>query len=115
MRGEPMAWRDVRLRNKFIFGFGSILLLFALTVFVSVLGVEKIVDDASEVIDGNKVSAKLEQGLSDHLQWASEVSSFITDREVQELSVEVNPRECDFGKWFYGQGRQNAESIYPGL
>jgi methyl-accepting chemotaxis protein len=110
-----MAWRDVRLRNKFIVGFGSILLLFALTVFVSVLGVERIVDDATEVIEGNKVSAKLEQGLSDHLQWASEVSSFITDREVQELSVEVDPRECGFGKWFYGQGRQNAENIYPGL
>ncbi len=110
-----MAWRDVRLRNKFIIGFGSILLLFALTVFISVLGVEKIVDNATEVIAGNKVSAKLEQGLSDHLQWASQVSAYITDREVQELDVEVDPRQCGFGQWFYGQGRQQAEKIYPGL
>ena len=110
-----MAWRDVRLRNKFIVGFGSILMLFAITVVVAVMGIERIVDDAAEVIEGNKVTAKLEQGLSDHLQWASNVSAYITDRDVQELDVEVDPRQCSFGQWFYGQGRQNAQKVYPGL
>jgi methyl-accepting chemotaxis protein len=114
-KGAPMAWRDVSLRNKFIVGFGSILLLFAVTVLVAVMGIERVVDDANEVIEGNKVTAKLEQGLSDHLQWASQVSTYITDRDVQKLEVEFDPRQCSFGQWFYGQGRRHAEEVYPGL
>ncbi|MFP4428395.1 MAG: methyl-accepting chemotaxis protein [Desulfovermiculus sp.] len=110
-----MAWKDVRLQNKFIAGFGSILLLFALTAVVAILGIERIVNDAEEVIDGKTVSAKLEQGLSDHLQWVSEVSSFINEKDVNELDVQMDPRQCNFGQWFYGQGRQNAENVYPGL
>ena len=110
-----MAWKDVRLRNKFLAGFGTILVLFIVTVTVAYFGTERIVHNAEEVINGNKVSAKLEQGLSDHLQWANVVSTYITDRDSGDLDVEFNPRECDFGQWFYGEGRTQAETMFPQL
>ena len=110
-----MAWKDVRLRNKFLVGFGTILGLFIVTVTVAYFGTERIVYNAEEVINGNKVTAKLEQGLSDHLQWANVVSTYITDRDVENLDVEFNPRECDFGQWFYGDGRTRAEEMFPQL
>ncbi len=110
-----MKWKDVRLRNKFGIGFGSIMILFCFAVIWAIMGIGNIVDDARQVIEANKIKGKFEQALSDHLEWASQVSSFINDRDVTSLDVEVDPTKCNFGQWFYSDQRRKAEEMIPEL
>jgi methyl-accepting chemotaxis protein len=51
----------------------------------------------------------------DHLKWAGAVNALLTDASVTELAVQTDPRQCGFGKWYYGEGRQHAEHLVPEL
>ncbi len=110
-----MRWKDVSLKGKFTVGFGVVLLLLILVGVWSVLGIGGIVDNASEVIDGNKLRGEFVQRVVDHLNWAGDVSAFISDENVTELNVQLDPRKCGFGQWYYGQGRQQAEAMVPAI
>ncbi len=110
-----MHWKNLKLRTKILAGFSLLLLILAGLGIWATLGIGNIVDDASEVIDGNKLRGEIVQREVDHLNWAAQVSALITDPEVNELAVETNPRECGFGKWYYGEGRKHAEELVPQL
>ncbi|NBC30483.1 MAG: HAMP domain-containing protein [Spirochaetes bacterium] len=110
-----MRWKDFRLGVKLTIGFGVVLLVLAALVIWAVMGVQGIVNNASEVITGNKLRGDLVQREVDHLNWANEVNALITDEHVHDLSVETDPTQCAFGKWFYGEGRRTAEREIPAI
>ncbi len=103
------------LGKKIGTGFGTILGLLCLVGVWSLLGVGGIVDNATEVIDGNKLKGLIVQREVDHLNWANQVGALITDDAVTELTVQTDPHKCGFGKWYYSQERQEAENFVPGL
>ena len=108
-------WKDLKLAKKIGVGIGSMVLILAIVSFLSYSGVGGIVHDAVEVIDGNKLDALIVQKEVDHLNWASEVNSLLTDDTVTELTVQTDDHLCGFGQWLYGQGRKQAEHIVPEL
>ncbi len=103
------------LGKKIGFGFGTILSLLCVVGVWSLLGVTGIVSDATEVIDGNKLKGLMVEKEVDHLNWANQVSQLVTDEDVHELSVEMDPQKCAFGQWLYSDSRQVAENMVPGL
>ncbi len=110
-----MRWKDVSLKGKFFVGFGvTLLLLGGITVW-AIVGIGNIVSNAGEVIDGNKLKAAFVQRIVDHLNWAQKVNSFLTDHTVNTLDVQMDPHQCGFGQWYYGQGRKQAELLVPEL
>ncbi|WP_029897194.1 methyl-accepting chemotaxis protein [Desulfohalovibrio reitneri] len=108
-----MSWKNISLKGKFGVGFGAVLLLLLLVGGWAFLGVGDITENAEEVIHGNELRGEFTSRLVDHLEWAEAVSVFVTDDEQNTLDVQLNPRECGFGKWYYGQGRQEAEEMVP--
>ncbi|SDE72578.1 methyl-accepting chemotaxis protein, partial [Desulfuromonas thiophila] len=108
-----MNWKDLRLRTKFAVGFGLVLALLVAVGVWSILGISGIVDNAAEVIDGNKLKGEMVQREVDHLNWAGKVNALLTDDKVTELAVETDPRQCAFGRWYYGEGRHAAEALVP--
>jgi methyl-accepting chemotaxis protein len=96
-------------------GFTTILvILLALGGWV-IWGISDIIGHASEVIDGNKIDAELAQREVDHLNWAAQVSTLLTDEAVTELSVQTDPTACGLGHFLHGEGRQHAEELVPEL
>jgi methyl-accepting chemotaxis protein len=83
--------------------------------FVSVRGVNLIMRDGIEVMAGNKLRGELLQREVDHLKWAQELGRFVYDDKVSELNVQLDHRQCGFGKWYYGSGKQEAEALLPSL
>jgi methyl-accepting chemotaxis protein len=79
------------------------------------MGIGGIVGNAGEVIEGNKLRAEIVQKEVDHLNWANKLNAFLTDKNVTTLDVQTDPTKCAFGKWFYGNERENAESLVPKL
>lgn len=110
-----MKWKNLRLSAKFLIGFGSILVLLLLVGGWSIFGVNGIVGDAVEVIEGNKLRGEIVQREVDHLQWTIALNALLTDEKVTSLQVETDPHKCGFGSWYYGEERAQAEKLVPQL
>ncbi len=110
-----MSWRNMSFGKKIGVGFGAVLFLLSVVGFLSFSGVGKIVANAKEVIDGNKLDGSLAQKEVDHLNWANKVNALLTDETVTTLKVQTDDHKCGFGKWLYGEDRKHAESLVPSL
>ena len=69
-----MSWKDLTIGKKIVAGYGVVLFLLALFAILNYLGVQRMKFDAEEVIEGNKLTAVLNQKEVDHLNWAAKVS-----------------------------------------
>ncbi|MDH5522556.1 MAG: methyl-accepting chemotaxis protein [Desulfobulbaceae bacterium] len=96
-------------------GFSVILIMLVVIAAANYLGVGKILINANEVIDGNKLDGNLAQKEVDHLNWVAQVNSLLNDDEVTELKVETDHSKCGFGKWLYGDERKAAEKLVPSI
>ncbi|MBW2305121.1 MAG: CZB domain-containing protein [Deltaproteobacteria bacterium] len=110
-----MRFQDLTLGKKIACGFGIILILLAGMVVLSFTGIDGIVGNASQAIDGNRLDGLISQMMVDQLNWANGINTLLTDKETTRLPVEIDERKCSFGKWFYGEGRKEAERLVPTL
>ncbi|TLX76435.1 HAMP domain-containing protein [Labilibacter sediminis] len=110
-----MNWKDLTIRVKLLVSFGLILLLLLAVGIISSIGINSIKVDADQVIAGNKLRGELEARYTQHLLWAKDVSEFLSSSESTELHVQTDHHKCDFGKWYYGEGRKEAEELIPEL
>ena len=101
-----MNWRDLSIPKKILIGFSITIIVIATENFSGVGG---IVNNASEVIDGNKLKGILVQREVDHLNWAMAVNNLLTDENVTQLKVETDHHKYGFGKFLYGEERKKAE------
>jgi methyl-accepting chemotaxis protein len=95
--------------------FGGILLLLAVTAMAAGFGINGIVGNATEVIDGNKLRGELTQREVDHLNWANKVNALLTDKSITELEVQTDHTKCAMGQFLYGEGREQAVDLLPEL
>ncbi len=109
------GWKDIKISKKMYIGFGMIILLLTAIAVWAFLGISQILDNAGEVIEGNKLDASLAQKEVDHLNWMQEVNALLTDKNITELNVEMDDHQCAFGKWLYGKEREEAVSMIPSL
>ena len=109
-----MNWNGMTIGKRISLGFGLVLALIVVLSLSSFIGVGKIVSNAKEVIGGGRLNAELAQREVDHLNWAGKVTGVLVNGGA-ELSVETDPHKCGFGKWYYGEGRVEAEALLPSL
>jgi methyl-accepting chemotaxis protein len=110
-----MSWRNMTIGKRIAFGFGVVLILLSAAGVLSYTGVGGIVHNAGDVIQGNKLDGTLAQRELDHLNWANKVNGLLSDDKITKLEVQTDPHKCAFGKWLYGDGRQQAEKLVPSL
>lgn len=108
-------WKHATIGQRTAAAFSLLLSCMAILGLISFLGVEGIVGNARQVIDGNRLDGLLAQKEVDHLNWAGKVHGLLTDDSVTTLTVETDDHQCSFGKWLYGQGRKDAERLVPSL
>lgn len=106
-------WNNLNLSLKVFLSISSVMLLLFLISFWSIRGINHIVNDGMEVVQGNQMRGEtLEQKL-EHLEWTGHLSAFINDPDITELDIELDHHKCGFGQWYYGTGRQQAEQNLP--
>ncbi len=96
-------------------GFGTVLVLLGTCVFVSIAGIDRIVEEAEEVILGNKIQEELMHREVDHLLWANKLRDIIDGNQKDSNGIQTDPRKCGWGKWYYGSGREVAEMNIPSV
>lgn len=110
-----MKWENLKLGGKLGVAFGAITLILIIVGLISIIGISFIVSNADEMVEGNKIRADLEAKYVQHLIWSSKLSHFINDIEHDELGIETDHTKCEFGKWYYGEGRKEVERFIPSL
>ncbi len=110
-----MSWKNMTIGKKIAMGFGIVIILLVILGILSFTGVGGIVKNATEVIDGKALDGELAQKEVDHLNWIGEVNKLLTDPAISELTVQTDHTKCGFGKWLYGEERQQAQILVPSL
>jgi methyl-accepting chemotaxis protein len=110
-----MIWKNLKLGYKLTIAFGAVTLILAIVALWLITGISGIVKDAEEVIDGNELRTNLEEKYVQHLQWSAQLSQFINNDQISELSIQTDYQQCAFGKWYYGDGRAQAQKLVPAL
>ncbi|MBU1405815.1 MAG: CZB domain-containing protein [Proteobacteria bacterium] len=110
-----MRWNDLKIGKKIMIGSCSILFLLIVVGGWAFWGLGTVVHDGIEVAKGNELRGELLQREVDHLNWAKHVSAYVYDGSITELGVELDHTKCGFGKWYYGDGRKEAEALLPQL
>ena len=106
---------NLTLSKKIAYGFGLGVLGVLVLGFMAYWGAGKILYKAIEVNQSKEVDRIITQSEVDHLIWGRKVVNAVVDPESKEVEVLFNPRECNFGKWYYGEGRKAAEQVAPYL
>lgn len=110
-----MKWKNLKLGRKFAVAFGLVITLLGVVAIWAITGIGGIVVNAEEVIEGNKLRTEMNEKYVQHLQWAGQVAQLLTDDKVKELNVQTDDHQCEFGKWYFGEGRKHAEHLAPEL
>jgi len=109
-----MNWSSMTIRKRISLGFGLVLALLVGLALSSYLGFGRIEGNSDVVIKGVQLDAELAQREVDHLNWVGKVTAALLSGST-ELAVETDPHKCGFGKWYYGEGREQAEKQFPAL
>ncbi|MCF6241430.1 MAG: methyl-accepting chemotaxis protein [Bacteroidales bacterium] len=110
-----MKWRDIPLKHKFFTGFGIVVFFLLTIAFISILGIQSIIQNGKEVIIGNQIKRNIVERELDHVKWVNQVNEFLNNDHVTKLSVETDYHKCKFGQFYYGELRKNAEKLIPEL
>lgn len=108
-------WNDLGISKKIAVFTGSLLLIIAAIVVLFIMQS----NTAEEDIDHNKkiddlVAVMLKREI-DHLKWVNSLQAFLFNDAVTELTVQTDPHKCGFGKWYYGEGHEEAIKVFPAL
>ncbi len=66
-----------------------------------------------EIVDKNDMISMLRDAVRTHKQWTENALSLIKGIPLDKKLVPINSTDCEFGKWYYGEG-QNIRSM-PGF
>lgn len=103
------------IKQQLAFGTGIITVILIITGIFNFSGIGRIVHHGKEVISGNRLDSELAQREVDHLMWVGKVRDFLANDQATILEVETDHHKCGFGKWYYGEGRKEAENLVPEL
>lgn len=99
--------------KKIFLGFGLGVVALVIVSLLSYFGVGKILNTSKELSQIKGVDAILAKAEVDHLIWGRRLINAIVDPETKKVEVQFDGHKCDFGKWFYGEGKKEAEKITP--
>ncbi|HKJ04872.1 MAG TPA: methyl-accepting chemotaxis protein [Geopsychrobacteraceae bacterium] len=110
-----MIWNNITLAQKSLFGTTAFILLVVFLSGWALVGVNGIIDSADDAIQSNDLRSQILQREIDHLEWSKELADYVNDDFRGILTLETDPHKCQFGQWYYGERRKEAESMIPEL
>ena len=110
-----MKWKNIKLYTKLTW-FTFFLIIMLLLSFAWVYShTNSLVDAANDTYKYENYKQTLLKRYIDHLKWAKKLNEYIINDEIQELTVQKDPHQCAFGKWYYSEERKLLEQDIPEL
>ena len=108
-------WNKLSIKYKFISGIAVVVLITAISGCLSAWTLASLKEKTERLyVDAelNKLILTLEV---QHLQWVNNLSDYLISPEAKQITVATDPTQCGLGKWYFGQGRKDAEAALPVL
>lgn len=105
----------MKLKTKIATGFASVLILLVITAGEGLFSLEHLMKDGEEVTATDNLVMEILEREIDHLKWNNKLMTYVFDEHVHELNIGLDHTQCAFGKWYYGDGRKDAEELHPEL
>ena len=110
-----MKIADFRITTKIILSNVPALCLLLVLAAATWLSIAHTQDKADLSARASVLCESILQRELDHLEWAQKVGSAIIEGRSKELDVQMDDAKCGFGVWFHGEGRREAERLFPGI
>ena len=108
-----MRITNLKIRTRLILGFGIIVLLLSLSLFLSKYTITTLIDKMGSVVSTYDIMTNIKQREIDHLDWVMAVNKGIINKSLPELEVQTDYHKCKFGIWFYSDESKKAEKEIP--
>lgn len=109
-----MRLRDFSINLKLWLAFSLILLLLLIIGASSWLKFGGTINDIQKSNSASTLNSEIFSREVDHHLFMAKVTAFL-DPEQSTIEVQTDHRQCNLGKWLYGNGRASAESDFPEL
>ena len=110
-----MNWKNFSIGKKIGLGFGLILLLLAFVAGYTLVKLGEIEAGAERQMQGSELNEEIMQRHIDHLNWNGKVLQMMLHNGKGADEIHLDPTQCGFGKFFYGDRRVGAEKTLPAL
>ncbi len=107
--------KNMTIGKRIATGFALVLAVLLAMGGFGFYGILHVVDDAEEVIEGNRLQSELAQREIDHLNLVSSLSMVVMNEDRADFDIETDAHKCGFGQWYYGAERSELEKKHPSL
>jgi methyl-accepting chemotaxis protein len=112
---EQAMFRNLTVGKRIGLGFGALIVLLIAVSAIALFGVKRMSEGAENEMAKNELIERLMQMEIDHLNWANDIDVMLAEGHVSAVTVEIDPRQCTLGKWYYSDKRFNAMRNVPRL
>ncbi|MDG5799034.1 methyl-accepting chemotaxis protein [Marinilabiliaceae bacterium ANBcel2] len=109
------GFRNLDFGKKLTFGFGIIILFMGGYATYNLLSLYRINENNAELVEFSHQIENSKDRFIDHLQWAQQLTVEMFDQDRNQITVELDPHACAFGRWFQGADRAQLEERIPEL
>jgi len=111
-----MKWEDMRIRDKFILSFGVILFFIFLISLTGIVTIKLTEDNISSLEKVHYATEEILEQETAHLDWVDKLKTAIEEGDVAKMQgLELDPKRCSLGNWYYSGGRDLLLNISPTL
>lgn len=110
-----MFRKNMTISKKISTGFGFILFLMCCIVFLGYYTNDKIEKNLNKIEIIQEFHDRIAQAETDHLKWINNINLLFTDDSVTSLDIELDHRQCSFGKWLYREMQDHDPQLVPGI
>ncbi|WP_034641334.1 methyl-accepting chemotaxis protein [Desulfovibrio inopinatus] len=106
-------FNHLKIGIKIALGFALVLIVLIVVSTIEIVGLDNLHRDVDGVVTRSRIAMNIKEMEINHLDWVLSISRGIISNEITNLNVESDPKECAFGKWFYGDGKRVLEEAVP--
>ncbi|MEZ5360746.1 MAG: methyl-accepting chemotaxis protein [Candidatus Zixiibacteriota bacterium] len=110
-----MGWKDLKIGKKLAFGFGTILILFAVASFLNYNNLTTVSDEMQVSREANANKAFSIEKEVDHLNWVIGLREIFLNDDVRSVQVQMDPTQCGLGKWLLSDETKQLAANDPEL
>jgi methyl-accepting chemotaxis protein len=114
MRSNHQQMPKMTVAGKLWAGLITISVVLAAIGLVNYLTVNDMVAQSRDTLHDSALDTELTQREVDHLVWVHKLRDFLIE-DGATLQVEIDHRQCGFGRWYYGDGRLQLIRLLPRL
>ncbi len=108
-----VRWTDLKFSLKLNLAFATIIVLMAGMIYQSLSGISDMLAQEKVAMATDEMAGQLLRCNSDHLQWATQLQSYMLKGGSAQMEVQLDPTACKLGKWYYGEGKEEMIKVLP--